>query len=376
MQSSSIPVKFPVAFANGAASGFIRSIPQNPSGTPGQASLTQGFPPENFNPVAAGGVPPFGQDFNGLFNQSTSWSRWAQAGGAVPYDAAFQTAIGGYPLGAIIESAMQAGSFWLCTVENNITNPDAGGSGWLPINFGGQTIQFAVDTGAVNVLTVANKIPVISMLPGFTQAVLIGTTNTTAATLTVDGNTALSIVTAGGLAIGKGQLPSGGLGLFMLDNTSRFRLIAMIPPPGTSTPYAPKLIGVSLNNSGGTSLPSATNTILPMSVVQNNLYGNTAWNGTKLTVGSGEAGLWFLSGFIWLSTSPQNSVTSIEIWINGSQQYLSLQSVLTGNGSTAFVATIAKLNVGDFVQFFGFQQTSGTVNTQQQSATAFLISAF
>lgn len=134
MQSSSIPAKFPIPFANGATSGYIRTVPQTPTGVPGQASLQAGFPPENFQPLAAGGVPPFGQDFNGLLNQMTAWLQWGAAGGGVPYyDGTFSTAIGGYPKGAFLQSATTPGTFWISLAENNVVNPDSGYSAlWLP----------------------------------------------------------------------------------------------------------------------------------------------------------------------------------------------------------------------------------------------------
>lgn len=131
MLASNIPAKFPIPFANSAGAGYIRTIPVSSQIgiTNGAASLTDGFVPLNFLPVGSGGVPPFGQDFNGLLNEITSWNRWAQAGGPVGYDSAFSTAIGGYPKGAIIAAAT-AGNFWLCTVDNNTSDPDTAGAGW------------------------------------------------------------------------------------------------------------------------------------------------------------------------------------------------------------------------------------------------------
>lgn len=132
MKASSIPSKFNIPFANSAGAGYTRPIPeasqigiQN-----GAASLTDGFPPANFLPQGAGGTPPFGQDFNGLLKQVTSWTQWQNAGGAVPYDPTFQLAIGGYPYGAIVESAAAPGTFWICMTDDNVSNPDAGGANW------------------------------------------------------------------------------------------------------------------------------------------------------------------------------------------------------------------------------------------------------
>ena len=143
MQSSQIPPKFPIPFANAAGSGFIRTVPQaSQIGiTPGAASLTDGFPPVCFQPVGAGGVPPSGQDFNGLLNLITQWARWESAGGPIKYDSTFSAAIGGYPLGAVLANATTVGSYWLSTVDNNTSNPDAGGANWTTFSvlIGSQT---------------------------------------------------------------------------------------------------------------------------------------------------------------------------------------------------------------------------------------------
>jgi hypothetical protein len=134
VQASNIPAKFPIAFASSAGAGFTRTVPQNPTGTVGQASLQTGFPPANFNPVAAGGVPPFGQDFNGLLNQITAWNQWVSAGGGAPtFDGTFSAAIGGYPNGAFLSALSNPGHFWISLVDNNTINPDAGYSAqWQP----------------------------------------------------------------------------------------------------------------------------------------------------------------------------------------------------------------------------------------------------
>ena len=137
MQSSQIPSKFQIPFANGAGAGYIRQIPvaSQISITPGAASLTDGFPPLTFIAEGAGGIPPFGQDMNGILNEITAWIQWGNAGAPVVYDATFSAAIGGYPKGTILTSAV-GGSWWLSTAENNATDPDTGGAGWLYLSYG------------------------------------------------------------------------------------------------------------------------------------------------------------------------------------------------------------------------------------------------
>jgi hypothetical protein len=141
MLDSNIPAKFSTVWAANASASYIRVIPATQINGAGSASYSLGFPPENATPVGAGGTPPFEQDFNGILNIVTAWLQWYQAGAPVPYDSTFQTAIGGYPKGAIVASATTAGKFWLATTDGNTTNPDTGGAGWqaLPSLTLGQT---------------------------------------------------------------------------------------------------------------------------------------------------------------------------------------------------------------------------------------------
>jgi hypothetical protein len=130
MLLSSMPTKFPIPFGNSAGGGFIRPIPvaSQIGVNPGFASLTDGFVPLNFVPVAAGGIPPFGQDFNGILNLITKWSQWQAAGGAATYDAAFAAAIGGYPAKSVLASSLVFGNFWMSLADNNTTDPDSSGA--------------------------------------------------------------------------------------------------------------------------------------------------------------------------------------------------------------------------------------------------------
>lgn len=132
MLASAIPTKFPIPFGNSANPATIRVVPtaSQIGIQDGAASLTDGFPIKTQTPVGAGGTPPYGQDMNGILFQATAWLQWVNAGAPIKYDAAFQTAIGGYPQGAVVQSATYLGLFWFSLVDNNTTNPDAGGAGW------------------------------------------------------------------------------------------------------------------------------------------------------------------------------------------------------------------------------------------------------
>src|SRR6266446_881617 len=135
MQRAGIPLLIPTPFASGATPPYTNPIP-----TPSQigikngaASFTDGFPPLTFIPLSAGGAGPFGSDVNGLFNQITAGLQWQQAGGPAIFSPVFQTLIGGYPAGAIVQSTLSFGLLWLSIVDNNLTNPDQSGAGWTPL---------------------------------------------------------------------------------------------------------------------------------------------------------------------------------------------------------------------------------------------------
>lgn len=130
MQSSNAPTKIAVPFAN--TSGARRAIPaaSQIGITPGAASLTDGFPPLTRTARLIGGVPPSGLDMNGVLYLLSASDQWGQAGGQPTYDSTFSTAIGGYPLGAVLKST-DGLTWWRCTAENNTSNPDAGGAGWV-----------------------------------------------------------------------------------------------------------------------------------------------------------------------------------------------------------------------------------------------------
>jgi hypothetical protein len=134
MQLTQKPALITVPFGNSAGPSYIRTIPvpSQISIEAGAASWTDGFPPLNFTPVEGGGVPPFGQDMNGVLNNISAALRWQEAGGCAYYDSTFSTAIGGYPNKAVLVKADNTG-FWANTVDNNLTNPDTGGAGWVTV---------------------------------------------------------------------------------------------------------------------------------------------------------------------------------------------------------------------------------------------------
>ena len=154
MLLSSIPAKIVEAFA---VNGTKNTIPvaSQIGITPGAASFNDGFPPLTATPLAAGGVPPSVGDMNGVLFDISAWAAWMSAGGTVQYDSTFSAAIGGYPKNAVLASTT-AGLLWMNSVDNNTTNPDSGGSNWLPIQTGGFLTTVSTKSAAYTITTSDN----------------------------------------------------------------------------------------------------------------------------------------------------------------------------------------------------------------------------
>ena len=120
-----------------AQDGLKNTIP-NSTASEGAASFTQGFPPETMNPINAGGVPPAGRDMNGILNQLSSHQVWLNAGMIYKYDSALATAIGGYKIGAVVQSDDSL-SAYVCVTDDNMNNPNSVVTGWVP--YAGQALM-------------------------------------------------------------------------------------------------------------------------------------------------------------------------------------------------------------------------------------------
>lgn len=148
--------------------------------TPGAASFTDGFPPLTMqDPDSQGGVPPFGQDMNGLLYMITAYLAWLQGGMGFYYDAAFAAANSGYGIGATLQSTTNDALQWLNTVDGNMTDPDDPdyAVGWIALTAGGEYLSVAVSAGTTHDF----------MPAGFTPAVSYLDLDTTAGSATITG---------------------------------------------------------------------------------------------------------------------------------------------------------------------------------------------
>ncbi|NWC11948.1 hypothetical protein HX776_24480, partial [Pseudomonas agarici] len=204
MQISGLPTRVSVPFATGGAKNVI---PVTASPTPGLASYTTGFPALTMTPIVSGGIPPTGQDFNGILNAITVAVQWNNAGGQYPYDSGFSTAVGGYPKGALLARAGFDG-VWLNQIDNNTSNPDTGGANWASISF--QGADYGIDSGTANAYAVTYSPAIVSVRDGQTLKFKALNANTGASTFSPNGLAAAPVLGGAHAALQGGEIiPSG-----------------------------------------------------------------------------------------------------------------------------------------------------------------------
>lgn len=300
MLISELPTRVQVPFAESGDKNTI-PVPSQIGITPGRASYTTGFPPLTLTPRAAGGIPPFGQDMNGILYAATAWNRWQAAGGPVSYDAAFATAVGGYPKGAVLASSAADGRQWLNLTDGNATNPDTGGPGWLSLG-GGNTNYAASATlttrqaGLVSVTAAAGNViltlPAASAAGGLAFDYQIKRYDGTGNTVTIAAAGSDVIENAGTYNLAAGNsvtlVSNGSSGWFVLAEAVKDRTIAgsgrMQMPGGLIMQW-----GIATASASGdvwVSFPAAFSTA-PYSLVvghlSNNTFGAVGANGAAAT---------------------------------------------------------------------------------------------
>lgn len=113
-----------------ATSGGRNTIPVTDPGA-GLASYDLGFPPLTRTPIIANGIPPNGLDMNGILYALSAHIAWMSAGNSYAYNSTVSTAVTGYNVGAIVQSAVTPTTFFYNTLAANTNDPDSVLTGWL-----------------------------------------------------------------------------------------------------------------------------------------------------------------------------------------------------------------------------------------------------
>lgn len=116
-----------------ASTGSKNPIPANANNATGAAGFDKGFPDITMTPEEAGGIPPAGQDFNGILYEVTSVLRYMQAGGLPHFSDNLSSSIGGYPIGSLVLGGNGV-TIWQNQIDGNANDPDISTAGWLAVD--------------------------------------------------------------------------------------------------------------------------------------------------------------------------------------------------------------------------------------------------
>lgn len=335
LSQSAIPTKVPTTWGSSAPGGNITCpmpIPSQISITPGRASWTDGFPPVTFLSPSGGGIPPFGQDFNGVICQLSQWTRWQNAGAQVPYDAGFSSSIGGYPKGTILANASAFYCIWISQVDNNSSDPDTGGANWTGACPGGGV--GGTSTGSANA-QVITATPFIQQT-GAQLCWVAGFSNTGATQINVNGAglQALDQQTAVGgyVALAGGEIRASAVTCAVAINAGSWLLV-------TSAQYA------SLSRTDQTLTGGANVTSFPIGTLASTSY--------QIDCGNGPLQFFTNNGAITLG-APANDGSCILYDLNAGSAGAITFSGFTVNSNTGepltttntskFFITIARIN--------------------------------
>jgi hypothetical protein len=161
-------------------------------------------------PEVSGGKPPFGQDVNGILNALSAHIFAQQAGQLYNYSSDVSTAIGGYPVGTMLEST-DGVTVWFNILADNTSDPDANGAGWVPMFNYGYTTK-AVTGGTVTLTRLEARRGVIVLTGTLVSNLQVVLPNTLQTWLIVNSTTGSFTTTVRTLAGTGVTVSQGGFG--------------------------------------------------------------------------------------------------------------------------------------------------------------------
>lgn len=158
------PIFIPMEFAKNGIKNVIQKVRQ--SGQDAQdMTWNDGTPSITLTKLEDGGLPPKGQDYNGVLNAISSHTVFNQNGGRYKWDPQVVIEFGGYPKDAIVQSSDGTREY-ISLIDNNQINPDSSTTGTWSIYAGQGSVPLATSTttGITRVLNVLTSSDVGSAL--------------------------------------------------------------------------------------------------------------------------------------------------------------------------------------------------------------------
>ena len=235
----------PVPFASQGDKNTIPVTPSTETGQSNYASYQKGFPPVTMTALVAGGLPPQGMDMNGILFALSSSVGFMQSGGLPTFDADFASTIGGYPLGAVLQSNDGA-SAYVSTIANNTTDfnesTESIGTSWLPWAGDaakGSSLYIAVGEGTSDAITATFDPTITELTNGLVVFVRALASNaTTTPTFNPDGLGAATITKGTYQPLAVGDIAGNGYWMILQYDSTQGKWVLQNPATGI-TPTMP-----------------------------------------------------------------------------------------------------------------------------------------
>lgn len=216
-------------------------MPETQPVTPNAASIQTGFNSVVMTNENAGGKPPNGPDFNGMFFLVSSHNLYVECGQTYKYNSDIATAISGYAIGTILGMTDNSG-LWLNIIDGNMTNPDTGGAGWVPMASYGFSNITGLTGGTVSLTSAQSKFGVIVLNGILTSNLILNFPQSTQQWLVINRTSGAFTTTVKTIAVGSGgqTIPQGGFaGPFGVYSIGDGNIYPTVPPLGVAIDQNP-----------------------------------------------------------------------------------------------------------------------------------------
>lgn len=145
------PYMVQIPFCNTGNKNAIQ-LTQQAGQDPEDATYQVGFPPVTMLNEDAGGLPPKGLDFNGIFYELSSPIAHYCRGDRIQFDATYAAAIGGYAKGWVVASNDYQKDY-ISLVDNNLADPNGTNTTWsVYAGQGSVPVATSTTTGTVKLV--------------------------------------------------------------------------------------------------------------------------------------------------------------------------------------------------------------------------------
>jgi hypothetical protein len=237
-------------------------------------------------------------------------------------------------------------------------------------------IPYTADSGTVNNILAVYSPAITTIAEGNYIAVKVAFTNTGPVTIKVNALTALPVKRQDGADLVAGDIFAAET-ILIEHHGTYYQCVSYVK---SQLPVAPLLRGIRADKVGFASdyMPTSVGVWMTFPHTVGNSMQTSVFDGTELTVGAGEAGLWSISGqWVMPQIGIDTNFMSTGISVNGTGQALESTNTSAGTAGSSICTSTLRLNVGDKVRIQGYQQSGQgiyAVNSVLQYLTAYLVS--